>query len=99
MVKLISDISTSGKDRNMNISIAMFGFMGIPAGYLFSRWYEKWANYESANYESDCQISLVVACHLCRMLHVTFELCDVPTLIEVLVKLFELLNMDFENPF
>jgi hypothetical protein len=37
MVKLISDISTSGRDRNMNISIVMFGFMGIPASYSFSR--------------------------------------------------------------
>jgi hypothetical protein len=25
------------EDRNMNISILMFGFMGIPAGYSFSR--------------------------------------------------------------
>jgi hypothetical protein len=30
MVKLICDISTiSGRDRNLNISILMFGFMGI----------------------------------------------------------------------
>jgi hypothetical protein len=36
-LSVISDISTSGRDRNMNISIVMFGFMGIPAGYSFSR--------------------------------------------------------------
>jgi hypothetical protein len=35
MVKLICDISTSGRDRNMNMSILMFGFMGIQAGYFF----------------------------------------------------------------
>jgi hypothetical protein len=27
----------SGRDRNLKISILMFGFMGIPAGYSFSR--------------------------------------------------------------
>jgi hypothetical protein len=32
MVKLICDISTSGRDRNMKSSILMFGFMGIPVG-------------------------------------------------------------------
>jgi hypothetical protein len=37
MVKFICDISTSGRDRNMKISILMFGFLGIPAGYSFSR--------------------------------------------------------------
>jgi hypothetical protein len=30
-------IDYSGRDRNLNISILMFGFMGIPAGYSFSR--------------------------------------------------------------
>jgi hypothetical protein len=27
----------SGRDRNLKISILMFGFMGIPASYSFSR--------------------------------------------------------------
>jgi hypothetical protein len=37
MVKFICDISTSRRERNMKIAILMFGFMGIPAGYSFSR--------------------------------------------------------------
>jgi hypothetical protein len=37
MEKLICDITTTGRDRNMKISILMFGFMGIPEGYSFSR--------------------------------------------------------------
>jgi hypothetical protein len=59
MLKLISDISTSGRDRNMNISIVMFGFMGIPAGYSFSR-NEKWAKWERAKWEQRIRGSLRV---------------------------------------
>jgi hypothetical protein len=54
MVKFICDISTSGRDRNMKISILMFGFMGIPVGYSFSRSNEKWLNGKGRNGNSAC---------------------------------------------
>jgi hypothetical protein len=60
MVKLICD---SGRDRNMKSSILMFGFMGIPAGYSFSRINEKWLNGKERNGNSVCgEASEFAAC-------------------------------------